>query len=504
MPSFIGSIDQGTTSSRFLIFDSKGNLVTYHQVEFPQYYPNPGWIEHDPTDLLETVYKCIEEALKKFVGMGNAITDIKAIGITNQRETTLVWDKQTGKPLCNAIVWCDVRTHDLVHELTAKSELGANALKEVCGLPLSTYFSAVKLKWLLENVPAVKEAHENDTILMGNVDTWLIYNLTGGINGGMFLTDATNASRTMLMDIKKLQWSEKSLKFFGIKKCALPQIYSSSEKYGDIKITDLAGIPITGVLGDQQSALVGQKCFNRGEAKNTYGTGCFMLFNTGTEPVISKSGLLTTVGYKFGKEETVYALEGSIAVAGSAIKWVRDNLCIINETHEINNLAASVKDTGGVYFVTAFSGLFAPYWRDDARGCIVGITQYTNKSHIARATLEAACFQTRAILDAMNNDSGHPLTSLKVDGGMTNSDICMQIQADILRINVDRPAMKETTALGAAIAAGLAVGIWKSLSELDQVNCKDRTTFYPQMSEEESEQKYKAWQKAVEKSLDWA
>jgi glycerol kinase len=308
----------------------------------------------------------------------------------------------------------------------------------------------------------------------------------------------------MLMDIKKLEWSEELLKFFEIKKSALPKICSSSEVYGKIKITGLTGIPIAGDLGDQSAALVGQKCFRRGEAKNTYGTGCFMLFNTGTDPVISKSGLLTTVGYKFGDKETVYALEGSIAVAGSAIKWARDNLGIIKETPEINDLAEKVKDTGGVYFVTAFSGLFAPYWRDDARGCIVGITQYTTKSHIARATLEATCFQTRAILNAMNNDSGHPLTSLKVDGGMTNSDLCMQIQADILGIEVVRPAMRETTALGAAIAAGLAVGIWKSLSELDHINAKDRTMFSAKISEEESEQKYKEWQKAVERSLDWA
>ncbi|RGB28354.1 hypothetical protein C1646_629688 [Rhizophagus diaphanus] len=502
MPTFIGSIDQGTTSTRFLIFDSKGALIDYHQVEFAQYYPNPGWIEHDPIDILESVYECIEKGLKKFIDKGYSVTDIKAIGVTNQRETTIVWDKFTGKHLCNAIVWCDARTHHLVHDLNSKH--GTNALKELCGLPISTYFSAVKLKWLLENVPTVKEAHEKETMIFGNVDTWLIYNLTGGIDGGLHITDVTNASRTMLMDIKKLEWSDELLKFFGIKKCILPKICSSSEVYGNIKITSLAGIPIAGDLGDQHSAMVGQKCFNRGEVKNTYGTGCFMLFNTGTDPVISKSGLLTTVGYKFGNEEPVYALEGSIAVAGSAIKWVRDNLGIINETNEINNLAASVNDTGGVYFVTAFSGLFAPYWRDDARGCIVGITQYTNKSHIARATLEAACFQTRAILDAMNTDSGHPITSLKVDGGMTNSDICMQIQSDILGIDVDRPSMKETTALGAAIAAGFAVGVWKSFSELDEVNSKDRTIFSPQVSKEESEQKYKTWQKAIERSLDWA
>ncbi|CAG8651438.1 2408_t:CDS:2, partial [Paraglomus occultum] len=328
-----------------------------------------------------------------------------------------------------------------------------------------------------------KEAHDNGTALFGTVDTWLIWNLTGGLDGGLHITDVTNASRTMFMDIHKLEWSNESLEFFGVKSSVLPRIVSSAEVYGTVKISSpLQGIPIAGILGDQQAALVGQKCFNRGDAKNTYGTGCFMLFNTGSDVVISKSGLLTTVGYKFGKEATVYALEGSIAVAGSAVKWVRDNLGIINDAPEINVLASNVEDTGGVYFVTAFSGLFAPYWRDDARGCIVGITQYTNKNHIARATLEAACFQTRAILDAMNKDSGHPIVSLKVDGGLSNSDICMQIQADVLGIEVDRPAMRETTALGAAIAAGHAVGIWKSLSELDNVNAENRTIFSPKRS----------------------
>ncbi|CAG8589281.1 8024_t:CDS:2, partial [Acaulospora morrowiae] len=498
------SIDQGTTSSRFLIFDQNGVVVTYHQIEFSQYYPNPGWIEHDPTDILGSVEKCIEEAIKKFKEKGHSVHDIKAIGITNQRETTLVWDKVTGKPLYNAIVWCDIRTHELVHKLNGKSSLGKDVLKEVCGLPITTYFSAVKLRWLIDNVPEVEYAHDNGTLMFGNVDTWLIWNLTGKCAGGLHITDVTNASRTMFMDIKTLEWSKQALEFFGIRSDCLPRICSSSEVYGHVKtVESIKDVPIAGDLGDQQAALVGQKCFHRGDAKNTYGTGCFMLFNTGTAPVISKTGLLTTVGYKFGKEPTAYALEGSIAVAGSAVKWIRDNLGIIGETHEINELASKVEDTGGVYFVTAFSGLFAPYWRDDARGCIVGITQYTNRYHIARATLEAACYQTKAILDAMNSDSGHPLKSLKVDGGMTNSDLCMQIQADILGIDVDRPEMRETTALGAAIAAGYAVGVWKSLDELNQVNNEGWAVFSPQITQETSEERYNSWKKAVERSFDW-
>nr|CAG8489326.1 6585_t:CDS:2 [Entrophospora candida]CAG8621079.1 6412_t:CDS:2 [Entrophospora candida] len=503
--TFIGSIDQGTTSSRFLIFDEHGDLICSHQMEFPQHYPRPGWVEHDPSDILKSVQECVKETLKKFHGLGYSFSDIKAIGITNQRETTLAWDKTTGKPLYNAIVWPDVRTHDLVHRLNKISSLGSKVLNDICGLPITTYFSALKLKWMLENVPEVKEAHDNDNLLFGTVDTWLIWNLSGGVDGGLHVTDVTNASRTMFMNIKTLEWSKESLDFFQVKSSCLPKICSSSEIYGTIKtIKELEGIPIAGVLGDQQAALVGQKCFTRGDAKSTYGTGCFMLFNTGKDPVISESGLLTTVGYKFGNQDAVYALEGSIAVAGSAIKWVRDNLKIINETSEINTLAASVENTGGVYFVTAFSGLFAPYWRDDARGCIVGITQYTNKCHIARATLEAACFQAKAILNAMNKDSGHPLTSLKVDGGMTNSDICMQIQSDILNIEVNRPAMRETTALGAAIAAGFAVKIWNSLDDLKNVNTKGHTIFSPKITNEEAQIKFEQWEKAVQRSLDWA
>ncbi|KAG9294803.1 hypothetical protein G9A89_008495 [Geosiphon pyriformis] len=504
MSSFIGAIDQGTTSSRFLVFDDKGGLVTYHQAEYPQYYPHPGWVEHNPVEIFDSVLLCIKATIQKFEQAGHKINDIKAIGITNQRETTVVWDRITGKPLYNAIVWSDTRTHDLVHRLNKTTSFGAKALKEKCGLPITTYFSALKLKWMLENVAVVKEAHDKETLLFGTIDSWLIWNLTGGNKGGIHITDVTNASRTMFMDIRSLKWSDELLEFFEVKPSVLPRIVSSSEIYGDITIGSLQGISIAGVLGDQQAALVGQKCFKPGEAKNTYGTGCFMLFNTGSDPIISQSGLLTTVGYKFGNEETVYALEGSIAVAGSAVKWVRDNLGLISETNEINQLAAQVEDTGGVYFVTAFSGLFAPYWRDDARGCIVGITQYTNKNHIARAILEAACFQTRDILDAMNKDSDAPLTSLKADGGLSNSDLCMQIQADILGIPVIRPAMREATALGAAIAAGYAVGVWKSLSELEEVNAHDYQQFLPQTSQEDREARLKQWLKAIERSLNWA
>lgn len=501
MPSFVGSIDQGTTSSRFLIFDSTGNLVTFHQAEFAQHYPQPGWFEHNPYDLINTVTQCIQVAVEKFELLGHSVTDIKSVGITNQRETTLVWDKRSGKPLYNAIVWADTRTQATVHNLNKSSSISTQAL---CGLPVTTYFSAVKFRWMLDNVPTIKEHHDNGTAMFGTVDSWLIYNFTGGVQGGIHVTDVTNASRTMFMNINTLKWDDELLKFFGVNRSILPKIVSSSEIYGHIHDGPLKGIPIAGCLGDQQAAVVGQKCFSIGDAKNTYGTGCFMLFNTGTTPVISKNGLLTTVAYQFGSgSDPVYALEGSIAVSGAAVKWIRDNLGIIKDADESGQLAATVKDTGGVYFVTAFSGLFAPYWRDDARGCIVGLTQFTNKAHIARATLEASCFQTRAILDAMNKDSGKPLKSLKVDGGMTNSDICMQIQADLLGIEVDRPLMRETTALGAAIAAGFAVGVWKDYSELNDINTEDRTIFYPRISAEEREKRFAEWQRAVERSYGW-
>ncbi|KAI7856970.1 hypothetical protein BDC45DRAFT_544467 [Circinella umbellata] len=469
MTRLVGAIDQGTTSTRFVIFDELGSIVTYHQMEFEQHYPHPG--------------------------------DIVSVGITNQRETTIAWDSVTGEPLYPAIVWSDGRTAHTVKQLAETSKLGVNALQGICGLPLTTYFSGVKLRWMLDHVPAVKNAMDQGRLRFSTVDTWLIYHLTGGKE---FVTDVTNASRTMLMDIHTMKWSEEAINFFKFQGLQLARIVSSSEVYGTIANGILEGVPIAGCLGDQQAALVGQKCFNVGEAKNTYGTGCFMLFNIGSEPVLSKNGLLTTIAYQLGNEKPVYALEGSVAVAGSSIQWLRDNMGIISEAKEINDLASQVEDTSGVYFVTAFTGLFAPYWRDDARGTICGITQYTNRNHIARATLEAACYQSKAILDAMNQESGKPLKSLKVDGGMSNSDLAMQIQSDILGIQVDRPAMRETTALGSAIAAGLAVGVWKDVHDMDKVNTENRSLFISKITQEKREKLYDGWKEAVKRSFGWA
>ncbi|KAF9567238.1 Glycerol kinase [Mortierella alpina] len=510
MPSFIGAIDNGTTSSRFLIFDERGELVIGHQLEYRQIFPHPGWVEQDPMDILGSVVACIDGALRKFELQGNNVKNLKAVGITNQRETAVVWDKNTGRPLHNAIVWSDTRTKDIVHDFIESSELGADAVKDICGLPITTYFSAVKLRWLLENSAEVKEAHDNGNMMFGTVDSWLIYNLTGGKEGGAHVTDVTNASRTMLMDIKTLKWSDKCLEFFGINPEILPEIRPSSAHFGDIKhpqLSQIAGIPIAGCLGDQHAALVGQHCFQEGEAKNTYGTGCFMLFNTGTEIIPSNMGLLTTVGYQFEGEPAAYALEGSIAVAGSAVKWLRDSMGIIKSAEEINDLAAAAKDNGGLVFVTAFSGLFAPYWRPDVRGAIYGISQHTTKHHLARATLEASCFQTRAILDAMNAESGHPLKSLRADGGLSNSDICMQLQADILGIEVSRPQMRETTALGAATAAGvhLGIGIWeggfKAFAKRAAAAKEVLQIFNPQISETQREEQYDLWKTAIAKTL---
>ncbi|KAI8921102.1 hypothetical protein DFJ77DRAFT_448543 [Powellomyces hirtus] len=500
---FVGSIDQGTSSSRFMIFNQKGEIVTMHQMEFEQIYPQAGWCEHDPEVIMDSVNQCIAEVAKKLEAMGHSISDIKAIGITNQRETTVVWDKITGKPLHHAIVWLDGRTKSTVAKLVEKSESKTTThLQQKCGLPFSTYFSGVKLRWLLDNVDAVKKAHDEGRLAFGTIDSWLIYNLTGGVTGGKHVSDVTNASRTMFMNIHTLQWDEDILKFFDVKREILPEIVSSAEEYGKVVGGPLAGLPLAGCLGDQQAAVVGQRCFNPGEVKNTYGTGCFMLFNTGTDAVISKHGLLTTVGYKLGKDaDAVYALEGSVAIAGAAIKWLRDNLKMIESAAEINELAAKVENTGGVYFVPAFSGLFAPHWRDDARGCIVGLTQYATREHIARATLEAVCFQSKEVLDAMNADAGTDLAMLKVDGGMTNSDLGMQIQADLLGISVERPAMRETTALGAALAAGLTVGVWKDLNDFAAGEKPD--VFEPKIEAKDRADRYADWKKAVERSLNW-
>ncbi|KAI8636814.1 glycerol kinase [Parasitella parasitica] len=498
---FIGAVDQGTTSSRFLIFDQQGNLITFHQVELPQSQPHAGWLEHDPMDILNTVLACIHETIKRFELMGYSVEDIKGIGITNQRESAVCWNKSTGEPLRNTIVWSDVRTDDIVHQL--KKRDNAHIVLEISGLDITSYFTAVKFRWMLDHDEGVKKAVREGNACFGTVDSWLIYKLSGG---EAHVTDVTNASRTLLMNLKTLEWDQDLLKFFDIPRELLPTVCSSSEIYGTIafKGSPLAGIPISGCLGDQQAALLGQKCFREGEAKCTFGTGAFMLFNTGQKAVKSTHGLITTIAFQLGKDaKATYALEGSMAVAGSSLRWLRDNLKLINSMEQVSDLAEHVPDTGGVYFVTAFSGLFAPYWRDDARGTMVGLTSYTNKYHLARATLESMSFQTRAILEAMNQDAGVPLKVLKVDGGVSNSNVAMQIQADILGLEVDRPSMRETTAFGTAIAAGLAVGVWNSIHDLDQVNNEDITSFTPNLTLQEREEKYKIWKKAVDSSLHW-
>lgn len=460
-------------------------------------------LEHDPQEILDGIMTCISKAVNEFTSKGYRADQIKAVGLTNQRETTVVWDKITGKHLYNAIVWSDARTVKTVEKL--KKQEGADKVQARCGLPLSTYFAAVKLTWMLEHVSAVKQAREAGNLCFGTIDSWVLYNLTGGINGGLHITDASNASRTMLCNIETLHYDDWLVKdFWHFEGINFPEVRSSSEIYGEIPAGPLKGCPVAGILGDQSAALVGQQCFKPGEAKNTYGTGCFLLYNTGEEPVISKNGLLTTVGYQMGPNaKPIYALEGSIAVAGSAIKWTRDQLGLIQDANEIGVLASQVKDTGGVVFVTAFSGLFAPYWRDDARGTILGITAYTTKQHVARATIEATCFQAKAILEAMDKDSGKPLTSLKVDGGMTNSDVCMQIQSDLLGISVIRPGMRESTALGSAIAAGLAVGVWKSIDDLKDVNTAGKTEFNPVNDEKDRAKRFKLWNRGVERAIGW-
>lgn len=498
---FVGAIDQGTTSTRFLIFNTRGEIAASHQIEFTQIYPHPGWVEHNPQEIMDTIMTCIVHGVQQFKDAGHDPKQIKAVGLTNQRETTVVWDKTTGKHLHNAIVWSDARTVKTVDRL--KKQPGSEAIQERCGLPISTYFAAVKLRWLLDNVQEVKEVNDKGNLMFGTIDSWVLYNLTGGLHGGLHITDASNGSRTMFLNIYSLKYDPVLIKFFGVEQVNLPEVRSSSEIYGTLLTGPLKGVPIAGILGDQSAALVGQQCFEPGSAKNTYGTGCFLLYNTGEEPVISKNGLLTTVGYAFKGQKPVYALEGSIAVAGSAIKWIRDQVGLIKEASEIGELADQVKDTGGVVFVTAFSGLFAPYWRDDARGTILGLTSYSTKQHLARATIEATCFQTKAILDAMDKDSGKPLSALKVDGGMTNSDVCMQIQSDIVGINVERPQMRESTALGSAIAAGIAVGVWKDIHSLKGVNDAGKTVFKPKNDEEDRKKRYAYWNRAVERAVGW-
>jgi glycerol kinase len=496
MAKYAAAVDQGTTSTRFMIFDHAGKVVAIDQKEHEQIYPKPGWVEHDPLEIWKRTEEVIEGALKK---SDISPKDIAAVGVTNQRETTVVWEKATGKPVYNAIVWQDTRTDTICNELAKDG--GQDRFREKVGLPLATYFSGPKVKWILDNVEGVRAKAEKGEVLFGNIDTFVIWNLTGGPKGGVHVTDVSNASRTMLMNLETLDWDPDMLKVMGIPRAMLPDIKPSSGVYGHAKGA-LEGIPVAGDLGDQQAALFGQTCFSAGEAKNTYGTGCFMLLNTGTKPVPSKNGLLTTLGYKIGDQPAVYCLEGSIAITGALIQWLRDNLKMIEKSPDVEPLARTVEDNGGIYFVPAFSGLFAPYWKSDARGAIVGMTRYVNRGHIARAALEATAFQTREVLDAMNADSGVPLTALKVDGGMVYNELLMQFQADILGVPVIRPQVAETTALGAAYAAGLAVGFWDNVEDLRANWAKDKE-WEPKMDAEHRDKEYKGWKKAVTKTFEW-
>jgi len=535
MAKYVASIDQGTTSTRFVVFDHSGNIVTIDQKEHEQIYPKPGWVEHDPLEIWTRTQEVISGGLRK----GNiSANDIAAIGVTNQRETTVVWDKNTGVPIYNAIVWQDTRTDEIINELAKDG--GQDRFRTKTGLPLATYFSGPKIKWILDHVEEARSKARNGELLFGNIDTWLIWNLTAG----QHVTDVTNASRTMLMNLETLDWDEDILGLLDIPREMLPEIRSSSEIFGSVAPapgpaqgrpqggppqggrpqgvppqgappqsgrphtpsghleSNLQGIPISGDLGDQHAALFGQACFDPGEAKNTYGTGCFMLMNTGETPVHSRSGLLTTLGYKIGDQKAVYALEGSIAITGALVQWLRDNLGLIQSSEEVDALARTVKDNGGIYFVPAFSGLYAPYWKSDARGAIVGLTRYVNKGHLARAALEATAYQTREVLDAMETDSGVKLTALKVDGGMVFNDLLMQFQSDILNVPVIRPKVAETTALGAAYAAGLAVGFWKNYDEL-RANWGREKEWHPAMDEEQRKKLYSGWKKAVTRTFDW-
>ncbi len=496
MAKYAAAVDQGTTSTRFMVFDHSGNVVSIHQKEHEQIYPKPGWVEHDPMEIWDRTQEVIKGALEK---NGIAPQDIAAVGVTNQRETTVVWEKATGKPVYNAIVWQDTRTDKICNALAEDG--GQDRFRPKVGLPLATYFSGPKIRWILDNVEGVRERAEKGEVLFGNIDTWVIWNLTGGPDGGVHVTDVSNASRTMLMDLETLDWDDEILGIMGVPRAMLPEIRPSSDVYGTA-VGDLAGIPVAGDLGDQQAALFGQACYDPGEAKNTYGTGCFMLLNTGTKAVPSKSGLLTTLGYKIGDQPAVYALEGSIAITGALVQWLRDNLGLIEKSPDVEDLAKTVEDNGGIYFVPAFSGLFAPYWRSDARGVIVGLTRYVNKGHFARATLEATAYQTREVLDAMNKDSGVDLKALKVDGGMVFNELLMQFQSDILGVPVIRPKVAETTALGAAYAAGLAVGFWSNFDELRANWGKDKE-WVPQMDEATRTKLYAGWKKAVTRTFDW-
>jgi len=491
MNKFIGAIDQGTTSTRFILFDHESRKVASHRIEHRQIFPRAGWVEHDPLEIWQNTKKVIKKTISK---TGISEESIAAIGITNQRETTVIWNIKTGKPYYNAIVWQDIRTDKICRSLK-KHE---NLFQQKTGLPIATYFSGPKIKWLLENVKGLRRDAENGDAIFGNMDSWITWNLSGGKH----LTDVTNASRTMLMNLQTLEWDDELLQILDIPRQILPTICSSSEIYGKTKLGFKKEIPISGILGDQQAALVGQTCFKKGDVKNTYGTGCFILLNTGHKICHSKNGLLTTVGYQIKGQKPVFALEGSVAIAGSLIQWIRDNFSLITKSSEINDLAEKVEDNGGVYFVPAFSGLFAPHWNSRARGTIIGLTHYVTKSHLARAVLESTAFQTRDVFEAMQKDSGLKIQWLKVDGGMTASELLMQFQADILDISVIVPEITETTALGAAYAAGLAIGYWKNESELQQ-NWQEKKVWKSDMTKQKRDKLYNKWQKAVKRSLDW-
>jgi glycerol kinase len=493
---FIAAIDQGTTSSRCIVFDTDGRIVSVDQKEHEQIFPKPGWVEHDAAEIWANVQEVVAGALTK---AGIARGDLQAIGITNQRETTVLWDKNTGQPVHNAIVWQDTRTDALCKELGRN--VGQDRFRRETGLPLASYFAGPKIRWLLDNVEGLRERAEAGDILFGTMDSWVIWNLTGGTDGGVHVTDVTNASRTMLMNLHTMEWDEKILSSMEVPAAVLPEIRSSAEIYGTAKGV-LEGVPVASALGDQQAALFGQTCFAEGEAKSTYGTGTFLLMNTGEKAINSYSGLITTVGYRIGDEKPVYALEGSIAVTGSLVQWMRDQMGLISTAAEIETLASSVEDNGGAYFVPAFSGLFAPYWRSDARGVIAGLTRYVTKAHLARAVLEATAWQTREIVDAMHKDSGVDLTALKVDGGMTSNNLLMQTMADFLDAPVVRPMVAETTCLGAAYAAGLAVGFWPDTDAL-RANWRRAAEWTPRMDAAVRDREYKSWLKAVERTMGW-
>lgn len=495
-PQYIAAIDQGTTSTRCVVFGVDGKPVSVDQKEHTQFFPKPGWVEHDPVEIWNCTCEVVAGAMRK---AGLSPADIMAIGIANQRETTILWDRATGKPLCNAIVWQDTRTDSICEALSTVE--GRDRFRTPTGLPLATYFSGPKIRWVLDNIARAQARAEKGGILFGNIDTWLIWNLTGGANGGIHITDVTNASRTLLMNLETLDWDPEILAVLGIPRRILPAIRPSSARYGTARVL-LPRVPIAGDLGDQQAALFGQTCFRPGEAKNTYGTGCFLLLNTGARRIESNTGLLTTVAYQIEGQQPVYALEGSVAIAGALVQWLRDNLGLIENSQDVEPLARTVEDNGGVYFVPAFSGLFAPYWRSDARGAILGLTRFATKGHIARAALEATAFQTRDVLAAMQEDAGVALSELRVDGGMVNNDLLMQFQADILGIPAVRPQLAETTALGAAYAAGLAVGLWDDTDSL-RASWRASRSWQPRMREERREELYSRWLKAVSRSFNW-